>query len=149
MIEYFSQNLWQVWAIICLLCLIMELFSGDFFILCFAIGAAVSLVCALSGMGLAGQIIAFAVASVLSVMFVRPVALKWFHRNDPDRASNADALIGREGRVSQRIDGGGHGRVAVDGDDWKAVSATGADIAEGAVVRIVSRESIIVTVEPV
>lgn len=40
MIEYFSQNLWQVWAIIAVLCLILELFSGDFFILCFAIGAA-------------------------------------------------------------------------------------------------------------
>lgn len=149
MIEYFSHNLWQVWAIIAVVCLILELFSGDFFILCFAIGAAVSLVCALLGLGLTAQIIIFALASVLSVMFVRPVALKWFHRNDPNRASNADALLGRQGRVSQTIEAGGNGRVAIDGDDWKAVSADGQTIARGATVRVVDRDSIILTVQKV
>jgi len=106
MIEYFSQNLWQVWAIIAVVCLILELFSGDFFILCFSIGAVVSLITALCGLSLTGQIIVFAVASVLSVLFVRPVALKYFHRNDPDRVSNADAIVGREGRVSEAIEAG-------------------------------------------
>ena len=149
MIEYFSQNLWQVWAIIAVLCLILELFSGDFFILCFAIGAAVSLLCALCGMSLTAQNIIFSIAAVLSVMFVRPVALKWFHRNDPDRASNADALMGREGRVSQDIAAGAHGRVAIDGDDWKAVSADGQPIAKGTAVRVVDRDSIILTVQPI
>ena len=149
MIESLSQNMWQVWAIIAVACLILELFSGDFFILCFAIGAAVSLLCALCGLGLTAQIIIFAVASVLSVLFVRPVALRYFHRNDPDRASNADALLGREGRVSEAIVAGGHGRVAIDGDDWKAVSADGNAIAAGTAVRVVSRESIIITVEAV
>lgn len=149
MIEYFSQNLWQVWAIIAITCLILELFSGDFFILCFSIGALASVVAALLGVGLTAQIIIFAVASVLSVMFVRPVALKYFHRKDSNRASNADALMGREGRVSQAIVAGGHGRVAIDGDDWKAVSADGQEITQGTVVRVVNRESIILTVEPV
>lgn len=149
MIAYFSENLWQVWAIVAMLCLILELFSGDFFILCFAIGAAVSLVCALVGASLTLQIIIFAVCSVLSLLFVRPVALRWFHRNDPDRASNAEALLGREGRVSEAIVAGGYGRVAIDGDDWKATSAEGGAIAQGTVVRVVSMESIILTVEPI
>ena len=148
MIDYFSQNLWQVWAIIAVVCLILELFSGDFFILCFAIGAAISLLFALCGASLTWQIILFAAASVLSVMFVRPVALKYFHRNDPDRASNADALMGREGRVSETIVAGGHGRVAIDGDDWKAISADGSTIEKGTAVRVIGRESIIITVEP-
>jgi len=149
MIEYFSQNLWQVWAIIAVVSLILELFSGDFFIMCFAIGAAASLLCALCGLSLTAQIIIFSVASVLSVLFVRPVALKYFHRNDPQRASNADALLGREGRVSQTIVAGGDGRVAIDGDDWKAVSADGSAIAQGTPVRVVGRESIIITVETI
>lgn len=148
MVEYFSQNLWQVWAIIAVVCLILELFSGDFFILCFAIGAVVSLLAALCGVGLTWQIVLFAVASVLSVMFVRPMALKYFHRNDTDRASNADALLGRDGRVSQKIVQGGYGRVAIDGDDWKAVSADGSAIDKDTVVRVVDRESIILTVKP-
>ncbi len=39
MIEYFLANMWQVWGIIAVLCLILELSSGDFFIICFSIGA--------------------------------------------------------------------------------------------------------------
>ena len=34
MIEYFLQNMWQVWAVIAIACLILELSSGDFFIIC-------------------------------------------------------------------------------------------------------------------
>ena len=39
MIEYILQNMWQVWAVIAVVCLILELSSGDFFIICFSIGA--------------------------------------------------------------------------------------------------------------
>ena len=77
------------------------------------------------------------------------MALRYLHRNDPDRVSNADALIGREGRVSETIPEGGSGRVAIDGDDWKAVSADGMAIEKGEKVKVVGRESIIITVERV
>ena len=55
--------------------------------------------------------------------------------------------MGRIGRVSQTIVEGGHGRVAIDGDDWKAVSADGTAIGQDEKVRVVGRESIILTVE--
>ena len=139
-IDYFMQNLWQLWAIVAFLLLILELTSGDFFILCFAIGAAITAVLSLTGMGFLWQLLLFAVISVLCLFFVRPVML---------RKSNADALIGQEGRVSETIDADGFGRVAIDGDDWKAVSADGEKIEKGTKVRVVSRESIIIKVEKV
>ena len=86
---------------------------------------------------------------MLSLLFIRPSALKYLHRNADDRLSNADALMGREGRVSQDIAAGAHGRVAIDGDDWKAVSADGQPIAKGTAVRVVDRDSIILTVQPI
>ena len=46
MIEFFTSNLWLIWVIISIVCLILELTSGDCFILCFAIGAAVSAIVA-------------------------------------------------------------------------------------------------------
>ena len=85
--------------------------------------------------------------SALCIFFVRPIALKYLHKHD-ERLSNAEALIGREGRVTQTIEAGDYGRVAVDGDDWKARSATGERIAKETRVRIVKLDSIIVTVEP-
>ena len=148
-IDYFTQNLWQFWAIMAFLFLILELTSGDFFILCFAIGAAITTLLSLTGMSFLWQLLIFAIVSVLCLFFVRPVMLRYFHRSDPDRKSNADALIGQEGRVSETIVADGYGRVAIDGDDWKAVSADGGEIKEGTKVRVVSLDSIIITVERV
>ena len=39
MIEFIALHLWQMWAILAVLCLILELTAGDFFIICFSIGA--------------------------------------------------------------------------------------------------------------
>ena len=145
MIEYILANMWQVWAVIAIACLILELSSGDFFIICFSIGAVFAIIGAIVGLNVYWQIFIFAVFSLLSVLFVRPVALRWLHKNDPNRASNADALIGRTGKVTEAISVGGNGYVQIDGDMWKAVSAT--DIPIGTTVRVIGRESTIITVE--
>ena len=49
MIDYLSQNLWQVWAVIAVLCLILEMTSGDCFIICFSFGALVAAIAAAVG----------------------------------------------------------------------------------------------------
>ncbi len=150
MIEYLSQNVWQIWVFLAILSLIIELSSGTFYILCFAIGAAVSAVVAAVGGGFVAQILTFAVASAICIFTVRPLALKYLHGHaDGERVSNADALIGREGRVSETISAGGYGRVAIDGDDWKALSKDGAEILKDEKVKVVDRESIIITVEKI
>ena len=149
MIDFFTTNLWLIWVIISILCLILELSSGDFFILCFAIGAAVSAIVAGCGANLTWQIIVFAVVSALSLLLVRPALLKKLHKPQRERLSNAEAMIGQEGRVSESIEVGGYGRVAIDGDDWKARSADGSAIEKDVRVRVVNMDSIILTVEPV
>ena len=60
--------------------------------------------------------------------------------------SNADALIDRKGRVVETVKADGFGRVQIDGDIWKAVTNEPADIPEGRNVRVVGRESTIITV---
>ena len=149
MIEYLTQHVWLIWILISVICLILELGSGDLFILCFAIGALGGSFAAALGLGIIPQLIVMAICSLLSIYFIRPVALRYLHRNDEDRVSNADALLGREGTVSQTIVKNGFGRVAIDGDDWKAVAADGQRIEKDAKVKVVGRESIIITVEKV
>ena len=136
-----------MWAVIAVLCLILELTAGDFFILCFSIGAVTAALCAAVGLGFYWQLAVFAAATTLSLFFVRPFALRYLHRSDEHRVSNADALIGRRGRVVEAIEAGGFGYVAIDGDVWKAMSTGTEAIPVGTFVRVVSRESIIVTVE--
>ena len=147
MIDYILANMWQVWAAIGIACLILELSSGDFFVICFSIGAFFAIVSAVLGLGVYWQIFIFAVFSLLSVLFVRPLALRYLHKNDPNRASNADALQGRKGRVTETVKAGGSGYVQIDGDLWKAVSMVDIDIPVGTVVRVIGRESTIITVE--
>ena len=145
MIDYLIANMWQVWAVVSIVCLILELSSGDFFIICFSIGAVFSIVAAVFGLGIYWQLFIFAIFSLLSVLFVRPVALRYLHKNDPNKPSNADALIGRTGKVTEPIAAGGNGYVQIDGDLWRAVSNN--DIPVGTTVRVIGRESTIITVE--
>jgi len=145
MIEYLLANMWQLWAVVSIICLILELSSGDFFIICFSIGAVFAIIAAALGLGIYWQLFIFAIFSLLSVLFVRPVALRYLHKNEPNKPSNADALLGRTGKVTEAIAVGGNGYVQIDGDLWKAVSTT--DIPTGETVRVVDRQSTIITVE--
>ena len=146
MIEYLLNNSWQIWAVVAVLCLILELSSGDFFIICFSIGAVAAVIGAASGLSIFWQVTLFAVFTLLALFTVRPLALRWLHKNEPNRASNADALLGRTGRVTEAITADGNGYVQIDGDLWKAVSDTGIPV--GTTVRVVGRESTIVRVSP-
>jgi membrane protein implicated in regulation of membrane protease activity len=145
MIEYLLANMWQLWAVVSIICLILELSSGDFFIICFSIGAVFAIIAAALGLGIYWQLFIFAIFSLLSVIFIRPVALRYLHKNEPNKPSNADALLGRTGKVTEAIAVGGNGYVQIDGDLWKAVSTT--DIPTGETVRVVDRQSTIITVE--
>lgn len=147
MIEYLTENMWQVWAVISVIFLIMELTGGDFFMICFSIGALFAMASVFVGVPPLWQLLVFAVFSVVSLFFVRPWAKRYIMAHRTERVSNADAIIGRVGMVSETIEARGYGRVALDGDDWKARSETGDSIEKGERVRILSRDSIIITVE--
>lgn len=149
MLEYMLQHMWQVWAVVAVICLILELTAGDFFIICFSIGALGALVSALVSDSLYLQIFAFAVFTIIALLYVRPFAKRYLHKGEDPRVSNADALMGRQGRVVETVKAGGYGRVQIDGDIWKAVTNEAQDIPENANVRVVGRESTIITVETI
>jgi membrane protein implicated in regulation of membrane protease activity len=149
MIDFLTSNLWLLWIIISIVCLILELSSGDFFILCFAIGAAASSIFAGCGLSLTWQIIIFAVVSALSLFLLRPALLRKLHQPHRERLSNAEAMVGQTGRVSEDIEANGYGRVAIDGDDWKARSAYGSPISRDTRVQVLKVDSIILTVKPI
>ena len=136
-----------IWLIAALALIIFEICSATFGAICFAIGAGFSALAAGLGANLTWQIIVFAVVSLLTFIFLRPFMLKFLDRKSKDVKTNADALVGRKAVVSERIDATQHtGRVAVDGDDWKAVSADGSVIEKGTEVEILKRDSVILTV---
>lgn len=147
MIDYIAGHLWQLWAVIAFLCLIFEMTTGTFYLLCFAVGAVGALLSSFV-CGIYAQLVVFAVVSAICVLLARPFVVRYFHHDEEIRLSNADAIIGRIGTVSQEIVKSGYGRVAIDGDDWKAVCSAGISVAAGSKVRVVGRESLIIDVVP-
>lgn len=145
MITYFLEHLWQVWLIVSILCLILELTNGDFFIFCFAIGGIGGLITSLITDSIAAQVIVFAVISIICIFFVRPTIVKYFHKSG--RRSNFEALIGRHGRVTDAIPQDGYGYVQIDGDSWRSHTKDGQPIEKGAEVEVLSMNSIILTVK--
>ncbi|MGM9697241.1 MAG: NfeD family protein [Prevotella sp.] len=144
MIELINENLWAAWAVVALVCLLVELFTGSFYIMCFAVGAvAAAIVSPFSGVYV--QLVVFIAVSLASIFLVRPLVMRWMHHEKDFIPSNADAIIGRVATVSQDIPAHGFGRVALDGDDWKVTANE--SLGKGEKVTIVARESIILTVE--
>ena len=95
MIDYLAQHLWQMWAVISVICLILELTAGDFFIICFSIGAFFAAIVAALGVNIYLQLLAFALFTLISLFWVRPFAQRYLHKGEDNRVSNADALMGR------------------------------------------------------
>ena len=141
---------WHIWVIIALVFFIIEFFTSGFAVACFSIGALAAAIGSACHCSLIWQIVLFALFSFLAFVFVRPLVLKYFFKKNGDKQTNVNALIGKRGKVSSDIDPEkGYGRVAIDGDDWKAVSIDGGFIPKGAVVEVVSIDSIIITVKTI
>ncbi|MBQ9561388.1 MAG: NfeD family protein [Prevotella sp.] len=145
MLTFFTTNLWLLWLIVSLACLIIELSSGDFYFVCFALGALASVIFAACDAPFIAQLLSWVIASVLCLVFVRPSLVKRLHDRQ-ERKSNADALIGRSGKVIETIPADGYGYVQIDGDQWRSLSADHTEIAVGTTVTVVERDSIILTV---
>lgn len=142
------MELWHIWVLVALVFFIIEIFTSGFAVACFSIGALGSAVAAACGLSILWQMVIFAILSIIALITVRPLVVKLFFKKDEDYKTNGSALIGRHGRVSEAINPStGKGRVAIDGDDWKAVSAAGTAIAKGTEVEVVSIDSVIVTVK--
>ncbi len=142
------MELWQIWLAVALLFIVIEVCTSGFAIACFSVGALFAMICTIFKAPLWIQIIGFATGTTLAFIFIRPLAIKYLQRRENiNHRTGVEALVGREAKVSQTITAGDYGRVAIDGDDWKAKSIDNTEIPAGCKVEIVSIESVILTVK--
>ncbi|MGV9013414.1 MAG: NfeD family protein [Flavobacteriales bacterium] len=139
---------WHWWAGLALLMMIAEIFLPGFFLFCLGIGCIAASISAALGLGAAGQLLVFSAFSLLAFFTIRPILMKRFWQKDHVR-TNADALPGMHGRVSQDFDPGLRlGRVQVGGDDWRAESITDQPLRIGDTIEVVRVESNTLIVKP-
>ncbi len=140
------MEIWHYWTIAALLLFIIELFTQGFAVICIAIGAAGGAVASAFDLSFELQLVVFAIVTLFAIVAVRPVLKHTFQPDGEKMATNANAMIGRRGKVVVTIEGE-DGRVMIDGVDWKAESESGEVIELGAMVEVVAIDSVILTVK--
>jgi membrane protein implicated in regulation of membrane protease activity len=147
-----SPELWRwIWLLAAVVFGVGEMASpGTFFMLPFAVGAAVASLLAFLDLGLGVQWAAFLVVSLVILAALRPIARR-LDRNEPTEGIGAKRLIGQPAHVLEDIPGGSHelGLVRIHREEWRAESVDGAPVASGATVRVVDVRGTRVVVHPI
>ena len=109
---------WSLWLIAAAVLGVGEIATLSFFLGPVALAAALTAVVAAAGAPTVVQFLVFTVASVLSLVFIRPVARR--HLSTPPRIrSGTDALIGERALVLETVTQDG-GKVKIAGEVWTA-----------------------------
>jgi membrane protein implicated in regulation of membrane protease activity len=114
---------WILWLVAACIFGLGELHTGGFYLLPFALGAALAAIVALLGVGALLSGVLFVAASGIVVLTLRPVARR-HRRLPPSIRTGAAALVGRRATVLERIaNDEGVGCVRIEGGEvWTARS---------------------------
>ena len=123
-----------IWLIISIILFAIEAVTVNLTTIWFGFGSLIAMVAAALGAGPKLTIILFVAATVILLIFTRPLAVKYLKKT----STNVDTLIGKQAIVTEKIDNlVGTGQVKIDGNVWTARSETGFIIEEREVVEIV------------
>jgi membrane protein implicated in regulation of membrane protease activity len=111
---------WVIWVIAAGVFGVGEMLTTGFFLAPFALGAALAAAIDAAGLGSAASLVAFMLASVLSLTVLRPIARSHL-REPPQIRTGTSALVGKQAVVLERIaNSEGVGCVRIDGEVWTA-----------------------------
>lgn len=119
MVDFLQESPWLWWLGAALALAAVEMMTLDFMFLMLAIGALVAMVLAALGLGFTGQVVTFALASLLLLFLVRPVLKRRLLENTPLAVTNAAALKGRDALVTEPVTELA-GTVKLAGETWSA-----------------------------
>ncbi len=110
-----------VWFSVIIIAAFIEVVTLDLTSLWFSIGAVVSFILAIVGVGTGVQFGVFLGSSLFLILSVRPLAKKYFRTNIV--GTNVDRLVGKIAICTQEIPPGERGEVRVEGKYWTAISS--------------------------
>jgi membrane protein implicated in regulation of membrane protease activity len=119
---------WVWWMIAAGVLAVGEIATVSFFLGPIAVAAVLAAVVAVAGAGLAAQWIAFIVASIASLVILRPIARRHIKMPAGIRTGTA-ALVGSRALVLERVDADS-GKVKIGGEVWSARTYDEDDVIE-------------------
>ncbi len=133
----------ETWLWLTLALLVVEMITSGFVIGAFGFGTLAGALAAWLEVGRNGQLIAFSVVSVLSLVFLRPIFVRWLSPHPTP--SNVDLLVGQTGTVIDTVPSGQHGRVRLANEEWRATASENLSIGESVRVTAVSGNTLVVS----
>jgi membrane protein implicated in regulation of membrane protease activity len=141
-------DIWHLWVLAAIVFFILEIFIPSFLMASIGIGCLFAFWGAVFNAPLSLQILLFITGTVAGLVGVKPLMMKYAYRKKTLK-TNASGLVGRIGKVIEEINEGKNtGCVAIDGDQWKSIPASGEIIPAGEKIKVVDINSIVLTVEP-
>ncbi len=125
---------WMGWLVAAGVLVVLELFSGTFYLLMIAVGLTAGALAALAGLGSAAQMVAAAVVGVVATTLLHRSRFGHLKRGNAARDPNVNIDIGQRVEVDRWQDG--HARVKYRGALWDVELGPGAQAQPG-VFRIV------------
>ena len=105
-----------IWLGVVVLCLVIEFVTFELVSIWISVGAFVAMILALCGVSVEIQLVAAVVISVLCLVSLRKLAIKFLNRNKDK--TNIDAMIGKKIKLITRTDEDELGSAKVSGVVW-------------------------------
>jgi membrane protein implicated in regulation of membrane protease activity len=121
-----NNHIVYIWLALAIILFIIEIVTpGGFVLACLGMSCLASGASSYLGFSVTIQIITFSITSLTLFFGIRPLFSKYFIQSANGIKTNVEALVGRTGLVSERIDPATNkGRVLLGGEDWKGVSVS-------------------------
>lgn len=145
-----SPETWRwIWLVTALVFAVGEMSTaGTFFLLPFAIGAAIASFLAFLGVSVTIEWVVFVGVSAGCFLAFRPLARR-LDRDESAEGIGAKRLIGQEASVLEPIGADDLGLIRVHREEWRAESADGIPIEAGRKVRVVELRGTRCVVHPI
>ncbi len=123
-----------LWGVLIVVSIIVELITDELTIIWGTVGAIFAFLAALLHTDVWIQLLVFVVFTTLTIIVSKPI-IKKYAQKEVIR-TNADRIIGMVAVVSEPFENGNVGKVTVNGQVWRAVSASNEQFFEGEKVKV-------------
>ena len=128
-----------IWLAVTIIAIVVEIITPELVSIWFAIGGIVSIAFSfIPGLPWWGEIIIFAVISMVLLLALRPIVKKYFKRGDV--ATNSDRIIGQEIRMITQADFDTLGSAKIGDVVWSVKSEDGSVLSANEVVQVVEMD---------
>ena len=133
----------EIWFILFLILLFIELITVNLVTIWFVVGALAAMIASLLTDNITIEVIVFIVVSIVSLIITKPFIKKL--RTRKITPTNLDRVIGKTGVVTKDITKDSYGEVKVEGSIWTATSKT--KINKGSQIEVLKIDGVKLVVE--